>query len=277
MNRHITHYLFCGFAILIFSVVAHSQTDTPTPDDEPDFIVPARPGVSNPAEFQRPGVLQIEMGYNSNFHSKGNFSDQQDMPIAVRFAISRRILIELDTDTPYSLKDQTGQRNSGAGDTQLGIQAVLRHENSTHPGMAFAYYIKLPTADANRGLGSGRVDHNFIGLISKTIGKTTIDLNVIYLLAGRMSGPGHASSGGAALGFSYNVTKKFTIESEISGSSRNDGQQGAIYAIGGVSYQITRRMVIDGGVRAGLTSQAPRVGFFTGITIGIADLYKKRH
>ena len=32
--------------------------------DEPDFIVPARPTASNPGEFQRPGVLQLEPSFS---------------------------------------------------------------------------------------------------------------------------------------------------------------------------------------------------------------------
>jgi hypothetical protein len=67
----------------------------------PDFIVPARPTVSNPAEFQKPGVLQLEVGYNANFRAPG-IHLQQDMPLALRFAVSRRVLLEFDGDSPSS-------------------------------------------------------------------------------------------------------------------------------------------------------------------------------
>jgi hypothetical protein len=43
-----------------------------------------------------------------------------------------------------------------------------------------------------------------------------------------------------------------------------------------VTYQVNRRLVLDAGIRFGLTEQAPRVGFFAGVTVGIADLYKRR-
>src|SRR6266550_6563603 len=61
------------------------QAQDQSAPDEPDFIVPSRPTVSNPAEFQKPGVLQLEIGYNANFHSPG-FQLQQDLPLALRFA-----------------------------------------------------------------------------------------------------------------------------------------------------------------------------------------------
>ena len=271
------------FIILVFitlsAVAVNAQTATPSPtpeDDEPEFIVPSRPTVSNPAEFQKPGVLQLEFGYDGNFHST-DFKSQEDAPLALRFAVNRRILLELDTDSPYSLKDRDGFRQTGAGDTQLGIQAVLQPENKTRPGIALAYYIKLPTASKEKNLGTGRVDHNFIGLFSKTIDKTTIDFNAIYLLAGRTSSNGHASSGQAAFAVTQAITKKFGIQGEVSGFSRNDEQNGAMFALGVVTYQIGKRVSLDTGARFGLTKDAPRFGIVAGITVGMANLYKRHH
>ena len=273
--------VFCPLLMLflLFSaVIANAQTPTPspTPEEEPDFIVPARPTVSNPAEFQKPGVLQVEFGYNGNFHSS-DFKSQADFPMALRFAVNRRILLELDTDSPFTQKDFSNFRQTGAGDTQLGIQAVLQPENKTRPSLALAYYIKLPTASAEKNLGTGRVDHNFIGLFSKKIDKTTIDFNAIYLLAGRTSSNGHASSGQAAFAVTQAITKKFGLQGEISGFSRNDEQKSAMFALGVATYQIGKRVSFDGGVRFGLTKNAPNYGFVAGITVGVANLYKKHH
>ena len=270
--------LACFFGVLVWaSVAALSQTPAPAPDDEPEFIDPARPTVSNPAQFQRPGVLQLEIGYDANFNARDSYRHQQDMPMALRFAVSRRLLIELDTDSPYSIKDPFGVKETGAGDTQLGIQAVIQNEKETRPGIAFAYYIKLPTAEENKGLGTGRVDHSFLGLISKTEKKTTIDFNAIYFLAGNTSDRGHSSSGQAALALTQALTKRFGVQGEVSGYSRNDEQPGAILGLGVVTYQISRRAVLDGGVRFGLTQFAPKVGVVAGVTFGIAGLYKKHH
>ena len=261
--------------ILASTVFVSAQSSAPS-DDEPEYIVPARPTVSNPAEFQRPGVLQLESGYNGYYRSS-DFISQHDAPLALRFAVSRRILIELDTDSPFSVKDSNGLRQTGAGDTQLGIQAVLQPENKTRPGIAFAYYIKLPTASKEKNLGTGRVDHNFIGLFSKTIDKTTIDFNAIYLLAGRTSSNGHASSGQAALAVTEAVTKKFGVQGEISGLSRSDEQNGAMFALGVVTYAVGKRVSLDTGARFGLTKDAPRFGIVAGITVGVANLYKRHH
>jgi hypothetical protein len=242
---------------------------------EPDFIVPSRPTVSNPAEFQKPGVLQLEVGYNANFHAPGVHL-QQDMPLALRFAVNRRVLLEFDGDSPIS-QTVAGVRTTGAGDSQLGIQVVLQPEKESRPGFSIAYYIKLPTADSAQGLGTGRVDHNFIALVSKTIGGTTLDFNATLLFSGRTTGNGHASSSQGALAASHKLIKRMELQGELSGYSRNDSQSGAILALGAVTYQVNRRLVLDSGSRFGLTHDAPRSGLFAGLTLGLGDLYAHRH
>jgi hypothetical protein len=258
--------------LLAFASVASAQSVDP---DEPDFIVPARPTVSNPAEFQRPGVLQLEFGYNANFHAPG-VSTAQDLPLALRFAVSRRVLLEYDGDNPVS-QTAGGVRTTGLGDTQLGIQFVLQHEQESQPGVAFAYYIKVPSASSAKGLGTGRVDHNFIALISKKLGSTTIDFNAFYLLSGRPSDNGHASSGQAALAASHNLTKRLELQGEISGFSRNDEQPGGMFGLTAVAFQVNRRLVLDTGVRFGLSHDMPHAGLFAGLTVGVANLYHHHH
>jgi Putative MetA-pathway of phenol degradation len=260
------------FLLLLFASVSTVSAQSPS---DPDFIVPARPTVSNPAEFQKPGVLQLEFGYNSNFHAPG-VSSAQDFPLALRFAFSKRLLLEFDGDNPIS-QTSAGVRMTGPGDTQLGIQVVLQHEKDTRPAISAAYYIKLPTASSGEGLGTGRVDHNFIALVSKNVREMTIDFNAIYLLAGRTSDNGHASSGQAALAVSRKVSNRWGIQGEISGFSRNDEQTGAVFLLGAVTYQVNRRLALDSGARAGLTHDAPRVGFFAGMTVGVANLYHRGH
>lgn len=261
--------------VLMCSTLAVSAQNTATnTEDEPEFIVPARPTVSNPAEFQRPGVLQVEFGYNGNYHAK-DVAAEHDAPLAVRFAASRRLLFEFDSDSPISQKVNGSRRETGVGDFQLGVQYVVQHESTSKPGVALAYYIKLPAADSTRGLGTGRTDHNFIALISKKIGETTIDFNAVYLLAGRTTNNGHASSGQAALAATRPITKRTGVFAELSGLTRNDAQSGALFGLSGATYQVNKRLVFDAGIRTGLTRATPHVGIVAGMSVGIADLYKK--
>jgi hypothetical protein len=49
----------------------------------------------------------------------------------------------------------------------------------------------------------------------------------------------------------------------------------ALFTLGVATYQVNRRLVFDGGVRFGLNPEAPRVGVFAGVSVGVANLYKK--
>jgi hypothetical protein len=278
VERNMKTFLATLLALFIFLLsghaVANGQSAHPASDDEQDFVVPARPTFSNPAEFQRPGVLQLEYGYNANFHAPG-VSVAQDTPLALRFAASSRFLLELDSDLVISQSLPGGPRATGFGDMQLGIQGVLEHEKESRPGIAVAYYVKLPTASSSKGLGTGRVDHNFVALVSKKFGQNVVDFNAIYLLAGSAIERGRASSAQGAIAFTHNLSRRAGVQGEVSGFSRNDLQPGAVFGLGVATYQVNQRLVFDGGVRFGLTHDAPRAGVVAGLTVGISNLYSK--
>src|SRR5215475_14804210 len=219
--------LLAFFIVLALPAGANAQTNPSAPDSEQDFIVPARPTFSNPAEFQKPGTLQLEYGYNANFHAPG-ISVAQDTPLALRFAANSRFLLELDSDLVISQSLPGGLRATGYGDMQLGIQGVLEHEKESRPGISVAYYVKLPTASSSKGLGTGRVDQNFVALVSKKFGQNVVDFNAIYLLAGSAIERGRASSAQGAIAFSHNLTRRAGVQGEVSGFSRNDLQPGAV-------------------------------------------------
>jgi Putative MetA-pathway of phenol degradation len=247
----------------------------PGKQEEDNFINPARPGVSNPAEFQKPGVLQIEYGYDGSFHAS-DLHTEQTAPLALRFAVATRLLFELDLDTVNSQTDEAGPRMTGIGDTQIGIQLVALKDTEKHPALAFAYYAKLPTASTAKGLGTGRVDHKIITLLSKKFGETDMDFNAAYLIVGREHGSGWVTGGQAALAFERDFKNNFGVQGELSGQTKDDAQAPGLYALGALTYKVNRRLVLDSGMRFGLTHDAPRVGVFAGMTVGVADFYRKK-
>lgn len=244
--------------------------------EEEEFIKPARPGVANPAEFHKPGVLQLEFGYEANFRSS-DFRTDQSLPLALRFAASSRILLEADLDILKSQTDEMGMRMTGIGDTRLGFQVVALKDTEEHPALAFAYYVKLPSASAAKELGTGRVDHKIVLLLSKKFGETDVDFNGAYLLVGREMEPGWVTGGQAALNVSHEFENNFGLQAELSGQSKDDVQPRGLYALGALTYKANRRLIFDAGLRFGLNEDAPRVGVLAGLTVGVADLYRKKH
>jgi len=242
--------------------------------EEEEFIKPGRPSLANPAEIQKPGVLQIEYGYDANFRA-GEFRTQQTLPLALRFAASSRLLVEVDLDSVKSETDEKGSRETGVGDTRLGFQVVALTDTKSHPALAFAYYVKLPTGSEEKGLSSGRIDHKLMLLLSRRFGKTDMDINVAYLNVGREDSARRASGGQGAVSFAYELKKKLGVEWELSGQNLDDVQPRGLFALGALTYKVNKRFQLDGGMRFGLNPEATRVGVFGGIVVGAANLYRK--
>jgi hypothetical protein len=257
------------------AIAASPQQQGNQTEEEEEFIKPSRPGVANPAEIQKAGVLQVEYGYDANFRSR-ELHTEQSAPLALRFAATSRLLLELDLDT---FKSETGEatrvRETGIGDTQLGIQVVALKDTAAHPALAFAYYVKLPTASEAKGLGTGRYDHKLVFLLSKKVGQMDFDFNGAYLNFGREDGAGRESGGQAAFSLSREFENNFGLEGELSGQSLDEAQPRGVYALTALTYKVNRRLQLDGGVRFGLTSDAPHTAVFAGMTIGVADFFGK--
>ncbi|HEX8653521.1 MAG TPA: transporter [Pyrinomonadaceae bacterium] len=252
-----------------------SQSAQSGSEEEEEFIKPSRPGVSDPAEIQKPGVLQLEYGYNADFRAE-DFRTQQAASLTLRFAANSRLLLELDLDTVESETDEMGTRMTGLGDTELGFQVVALKDTEKHPAFALAYYVKLPTASEEKGLGTGRVDHKVIALLSKKLGQTDMDFTAAALVVGREDAPGWVVGGQFALSFEREFKSGFGLEGELSEQSKDDEQPPGVYALGALTYKVNRRLILDAGVRFGLNADAPRFGVFAGFTVGIADLYRKK-
>ncbi|MDQ1559958.1 MAG: hypothetical protein QOD32_3018 [Pyrinomonadaceae bacterium] len=243
--------------------------------EEEEFIKPGRPGVANPAEIQKASVLQVEYGYDADFRGR-ELRTEQTAPLALRFAASSRLLLELDLDTFKSETDEaTRERETGVGDTRVGLQVVALKDTTQHPALAFAYYVKLPTASEEKGLGTGRYDHALVFLLSKKVGRFDLDFNGAYLNHGREDGEGRESGGQAAFAFSREFENNFGFAGEFSGQSLDEAQPRGVYALAAATYKVNRRLQLDGGMRFGLTPDAPRAGVFAGMTIGVADFFGK--
>ena len=114
----LTNFLRLILFLSIFACAAHAQQSSSEKDE--DLIKPSRPTIANPAEFQKSGVLQIEYGYDGNFRAD-EFRSQQTAPLAIRFAPVERLLLDFNIDTVISEKDKMEMRETGVGDTRVGV------------------------------------------------------------------------------------------------------------------------------------------------------------
>lgn len=147
---------------------------------------------------------------------------------------------------------------------------VALEDRPGRPALAFAYFVKIPSASEEKGLGTGRFDHKFVGLLSKKFGQTDLDFNVAYLLVGEEGGGGGWEHGGqGALSVSREFENDFGFAAELAGQSHDDVQPRGLFALGALTYKANPRLVFDAGLRFGLNPEAPRVGVFAGLTVGV--------
>lgn len=232
-----------------------------------EFVKPSRPGVADPAEPHRAGVLQMEFGYDGNFRAE-EFRSEHTAPLTPRYAAADRLLLHANFDTFESQTERDGARQTGVGDVRLGFQVVALRDTERHPTLAFAYHVKLPAASEEKGLGTGRFDHRFVTLLSRKFGRPDVDFNAALLAVGREGAPGRVAGGQAALSVSHEFENDFGLQGELSGQTKDDVQPRGAYAPGALTYKASRRLVFDAG---GLDADAPRAGFFAGFAVGVAD------
>ncbi|MGH9930480.1 MAG: hypothetical protein ACREA9_14815 [Pyrinomonadaceae bacterium] len=123
---------------------------TPTPADQRSSLKPKRPKVSRPAEFQGPGLLQVEYGYDGNFRSKDLRADQATS-LTISLAASQRFQFEFDLETVASQTDQTFVRRAALGDARFGVQTNILPDSAMHPSLAFDQYQLWRTLSARAG------------------------------------------------------------------------------------------------------------------------------
>jgi outer membrane putative beta-barrel porin/alpha-amylase len=246
----------------------HSSSGSPGNDD---FIVPSRPTVSQPADIQRVGVLQLEFGLDAEFNAK-EFRNQQTTPLELRFAALSRLLLSFLLETVKSQVDRTDGRMTGVGDAIIGLQVVV-FKRTGYPTFALAYHPKLPTASKEKDLGNGRVDHKAVLLISEQLGGLNLNINAAYLNVGRKDSGRRADGGLFSIALSHRFENQFGLFGELSGQSLEYSLPRGVYPLGGVTYRVNPRLRFDAGLRFGIGAEAPRVSVVAGFVFGIADLY----
>lgn len=256
--------------ILCLSFVAAAQED-----EDDDYISPVRPTVSDSAQIQREGVLQIEYGGDFNFRSP-EYRDQQTTPLGVYFAAGKRLRLDFEVDAVISQKDLTGMRETGIGDVNLGFNAIARDKPKERLAVAVAYSIKLPTASEEKGLGTGKIDHNLRLILHRAFGKTDYIFNAAYLNNGREDSNRRDSGAQTDFTVEHELSKKFDIAGEIYGNTIKENQPRGIYLLGALVYKVNKRLYFDIGASPGFGRDAPKVRIFAGLTIGVANLYGKR-
>jgi len=169
---------FLAWLLLLISVWAVGQQPAAS-----DVItaVPNRPTVSDPADTTQRGVLEIEEGIAAA-------PSLQELQGLLKFGLTRDFELRLGSN---SFQHDATVHTTGIGDTTVGFKYRFILQHGAVPSLAIGYAAKLPTA--TRELGSGQVDHQLTGLLSKDLGQHHFDVNLNLNWFGRARGAGDAA------------------------------------------------------------------------------------
>lgn len=240
---------------------------------------PNRPTVASPADITQYGVVELEYGWDRIWPAPG--THQTSFGGLLKFAFLCDLEMRWTTTSFLSRTDPDGT-NRGFGDNWLGSQIRLYKQTKRVPTLAFNYEIKIPSASAESGLGSGRVDHSLTFLASKDIRHVHFDFNATHFLIGRQGGSGFDQNDQFNLAFSRPIRGALDFTGEFYGDTTlNAANPGFVSSLWALSYVVNPRLVIDGGFEGGLTAGGPQRHVFAGLTYSIANVYpgwrKERH
>jgi hypothetical protein len=239
---------------------------------------PNRPTVANPADITQYGVLELEYGWDRIWPERS--VHQTTLEGLLKFGLLCDIELRWTT-TSFISQTTDGITQQGFGDNWLGPQIRIYKQTKRIPSLAFSYAVKIPSADSESGLGSGRVDHSLTFLASKDLGHIHFDFNATRFWLGRQNARGFDRNNQLNLTFAFPVRGPLQFTGEFYGDTEvNQSTPGFASSLWALTYTVRPRLVIDSGYEATLTAGGPHRHVFVGVTYSIANLYpgwKRRH
>jgi len=222
--------------------------------------VPNRPTFASTAEMVQLGVFEIEYGFEAA-------DGHQNVNVLLKWGAVKNLELWF-LNNPIERDAGTG----GLGDSGAGFKYKLFPQQKARPTVAILYVATLPTARPE--LGAGAMAHLVQILVSKDFGKHHFDVNEGVQFVGRPQLGGFDRRYFTALSYSRPLKGKWGYTGEIAGYSwQNTAMPGTMVLLNATTYNLTPRLVLDGGAYFAAYVNLLRVTFFAGLTYSVADLY----
>lgn len=160
----------------------------------------------------------------------------------------------------------TNQSESGLGDITLKVGYILLPEKDSMPQIRPMAFVKFPTADKNKSLGTGEFDEGFAVEVSKWLGSWNPFAEVGYTVQGKSAQLALKNYMTYNTGVGYQIAESFRPTLLIKGTTPPaEGASSLLEVRLKLKYQATSHTGIDGYVARGLTTNSPDYG--TGLSI----------
>ena len=230
-------------------------------DDEVS-ATPFRPTVTSGAAISAPGWLELELGGQ---RLGGHDQDRRNsLPYLLKYSINERFALLLGGEARIAVPGL-----SGSGDTALTLK-YRAPDPADGISLGMEATLKLPTAAD--GLGSGKRDESLKGIVGIDLPEGFhLDTNLLITRLGAISpGQGRTQLAWAAA-VSHPVGDAWTLAGDLSGT-RQSGVPSTAQFLAAASFAASKRLVLDGGMAAGLNRDTPKWTVFAGLTVLLGRL-----
>jgi hypothetical protein len=194
--------------------------------------------------------------------------------------VTDRLHLGVDVTTVISARPLGLERETGNGDMLLLAEFDPVHEGKRTPFVGLFYSAKLPTASAERGLGSGRADHTPLLLLGKTVGpmKTYVEVDMGAIFVGNPTRGGYDGIGLFVLFVAQPIGNELLYKFEIDQTTRSNLGPSSTLSIHKLEIALDNGWKLVPGFFAGLSNNVPHFGAQFGIRYegNLRDLFGRR-
>ena len=212
-----------------------------------------RPLATDDTGTVEPGHLQVELGEEYS-HTHSTHTKDWTTTMALTTGITKKIDIGLEI--PYE-SPEVGE--DGFGDATTRVKYRFLDEKGRGPSLALKWTQKWDTGSVADGRGTGNVEHEVTGILTKGFKRFATHLNFGYsfLTGAKSSSRDEWLTYGVA--GEYALKDGFNLVTEVTGSRQSDPavHRDPCSALAGFNYELPNGIILDAGYGVGLTRASP--------------------
>lgn len=212
------------------------------------------------ADTQDPNTFQIEAGVG---YERDTQCHHCDFPLALTYGVMPQWDIaagfggQLEQRT-WHQHEGAGRRVSGLADLNLATKWMYLTESTYVPRQTLCPSATFPTANDQKGLGSGETDYDLTWLASKSFGeKTGVHLNVGYSWLGEPPDEDMGNLIHYGVAADYQILESLQLIGEVFGELELNDYESALQANIGFRWEVIDDFLLVASAGSRISGDAP--------------------
>jgi hypothetical protein len=231
-------------------------------------VLAGRPLAIDDADPAEQGQFEFELG---TAYEHDPACNAWEFPFGLTAGILPGVEAEVGFGGVVEELTELGERDheSGLGDLTAGTKWQFLPEGAWLPAQALAAAVKFPTANDDKGLGSGETDYDLTWIASKKIGdKTGVHVNAGYTWVGEPDGEDVGDVAHYGLALDYQLTEAVQWVGEVFAEKElQGGTQTVVQYNSGFRWSAAESLTLDAAAGSRLRGEeAPDFSATLGLT-----------